>query len=78
MDSRSVDVKMNDTSSLSRAVPSKADVTLGIHYNKTRGVWLSVLVETYEKTTSSLIVSAKGTWIHARVYEKCIGNSTVG
>lgn len=51
---------------MGRAVASPCKVSFYIHYNDTRGAWLSVLIDAQDKTTeSSMISSVSGNWLYA-------------
>lgn len=63
IDHRVSDLFMN--SNTLAAVSEKCDVSLGIHHNNSRGVWLSVLIEPQKKIPETILTSANGKWIHA-------------
>lgn len=63
MDQRVTEFFMN--SETRDGVAERCDVTLGIHYNSSRGAWLSVLIEPQKKIEGTIITSANGKWIHA-------------
>lgn len=61
----SVPVVMNDGANLTQKVQA-TNATLSIHYTKSRGVWLSLLVEVYEQSRSTLIESISGVFKHRK------------
>lgn len=62
-DTFSVPIIMNDETK-STATQQMSTATLNIHYNKTRGAWLSLLIEVHEQTRRSLIESVSGVFKH--------------